>query len=122
MTQFSQVELLYNQFLNLSDEIINLIQSDLPDDAMEKLEEKDKLFKKIINARKTLKCSNEEFERLSEIENRIKVKEQESIKYFTKLRQDIEEELQKTKQKTKVVFAYKKNSENETGNICDFEE
>lgn len=122
MTQFENIEILYNQFFNLTDEIRKLIEQEEFSLAAEKIEYKEQLILKLVNAKKTLNCSEEEKLRMLEYEKQIKEKDKENLDFLTSLREDLKEQLTITKQKIKVSSVYRKNTENKTGVFCDLSE
>jgi len=122
MTQFEQLELLYNQFSNLSDEIKKLIEKEEYNVAFDKLKYKDKLLKKLVNAKRTVNCNEDERKILQLIETKLKEKDQENIKFLIVLKEKVREELKITTKKVKVNTAYEKNSEKKTGVLFDSSE
>lgn len=122
MTQFEHLELLYNQFLNLSDEINTMIEKEEYDAAVTRLEYKDKLIKKILLAKKTVNFTGEEIEKASLIEQKIRKNEQETLVSLQRLQDTIGEELNNTKKKIKVSTAYTVRSDEQHGDIIDIAE
>lgn len=122
MTQFENLEILYNQFFNLTDEIRQLIEKEEYAAASEKIEYKEQLIIKLVNTKKTVKCTEEEKLKMIEFEEKIKEKDKENIEFLTSLREDLKEQLTVTKQKIKVSSVYRKNAEQKTGIFCDLSE
>lgn len=122
MTQFENLEILYNQFFNLTDEIRELIEQEEYTVATEKLEYKEQLILKLVNTKKTVQCTEEQKLKMLEYEEKIKEKDKENIEFLSSLREDLKDQLAVTKQKIKVSSVYRKNAENKTGIFCDLSE
>ena len=121
MTQFNQIELIYNQFLNLSNEIAVMIEKEEYDAATAKLESKDNLVKQLAMAKKTVKFSNEEKLKMQSIENVIQEKDKNMLEHLKKLRFEVADELKATKKKHKLSSAYERPIDKQ-GAIIDIEE
>lgn len=106
MTQFATIELLYNQFSNLVDEINVMIEKEDYNSAIMKLKDKDKLINKLMIAKKTAKFSPEESEKLIIIEQKIKEKEKNDLEYLTKIRDKTGEDIKEATKKVKINSAY----------------
>lgn len=119
MTQFQNLELLYNQLLNLADEIKMMVDKEQYEEAVEKMQYKDKLIKKLINTKKTVVFSPEDQEKLELIEKRLQEKEQNNIKLADKIFQEMGENLNKTKNKVKISSAYSVQNETSRGVFVD---
>lgn len=122
MTQFEHLELIYNQFLNLADEINTMIKKEDYAAVVEKLEHKNKLIKKILIAKKTVNFTDEEIEKASLIEQKIRENEQETLISLKKLQNEVGEEINNTKKKIKINTAYAVKSDEKHGAIIDFSE
>lgn len=122
MTQFKHLELLYNQFLNLADEINTMIEKEEYEAAVAKLEYKDKLIQKILLARKTVNFSDNEIEKASLIEQKIRENEHETLISLQRLQDIIGKELNNAKKKIKVSTTYAVQSDEQHGDIIDIEE
>lgn len=122
MTQFQNLELLYNQLLNLADEIKMMVDKEQYEEAVEKMQYKDKLIKKLINTKKTVVFSPEDQEKLELIETRLQEKEQNNIKLANKIFQEMGENLNKTKNKVKISSAYSVQNETNRGIFVDISE
>lgn len=122
MTQFEHLELIYNQFLNLADEINALIEEEDYESVVDKLEHKDKLVKKILMARKTVNFTDEEIEKARLIEQKIRENENETLVLLTNLQNEIGEELLKTRKKIKMSTAYTVIPEESQGYMVDISE
>lgn len=119
MTQFEHLELLYNQFLNLIDEINSLIRNEEYESAVEKLEHKNKLINKIVIARKTVNFTDEQMKEASLIERNIEEKERESLIHLKKIQNEVGEEINNIKKKVKINAAYTIKIEEQQGDIVD---
>lgn len=119
MTKFSQIELLYNQFLNLSNEIEAMIENEEYDSASEKIELKNNLIKQLANAKKTTTLSNDEAQKMQNIEDTIKQKNDIMLANLEALKKELEGEVKTNKQKIKLNSAYDQLPEAEQGNMID---
>lgn len=122
MTQFATLELLYNQFFNLVDEINSMIENEDYNSAILRLKDKDKLIKRLISAKKTANCTAEEEQQLLLIEKKLMDKEKSNIKHLEKLRDKAGEELTLTKKKVKINSAYDIPQERGHGVYLDISE
>lgn len=121
MTQFSQIELIYNQFSNLVSEIDILIEKEEYADAADKIEYKDNLIKQLSNAKKTVNFTNEEKLKMQSFENTIREKNNAMLANLNKLRTEIANEMNSTKKKIKLNSAYDQNISGQ-GAMIDFSE
>lgn len=122
MTNFENLELLYNQFFNLADEINAMIENGDYNSAISKLEYKDKLIKKLLTTKKTVNLTIDDRRKLSLIEEKLKEKEQNNINFLGKLRNEVSEELKDTKNKLKMNTAYESKTEHNRGVYVDISE
>jgi len=122
MTQFKNLELLYNQFFNLADEIKTMIEQEEYNAAIIKLKYKDKLMKKLSVMKKTVIFTDEDTSKLHVIEQKLQEKELENISYLSKLRSETEQKIQTTNKKVKVNSAYSIHSNKESGVFVDVSE
>lgn len=122
MTQFQNLELLYNQLLNLADEIKMMVDKEQYEEAVEKMQYKDKLIKKLINTKKTVDFSAEDQQKLELIEKRLQEKEQNNIELANKIFEEMGESLNKTKKKVKISSAYSVQNETKRGIFVDISE
>lgn len=122
MTEFSHIELLINQYLNLANEIDSLIEKEEYMAAVDKLEYKDEVIKKLFLAQKTVKFTDEQWQKLQSIEKKIQEKEQETIRILEKLKNETGEELQKTNKKVKITSAYDIHTEQNQGTMINYSE
>lgn len=119
MTKFCDIELLYNQFFNLEEEIRTLIEEENYEEASLKVESKSKLMTKLFNAQKTAELNSEEKIKLQELTQKLREKDRLNIKLLTELKGGVEEALKSTKQKVKVNSAYSVRKEHENGVFFD---
>lgn len=119
MTEFEQIELLYNQFMNLTKEINSFIESEDFESAVLNLKHKNKLIKKMLLTRKTIKPTKEQLEKLNEMEETIRTNEHEILDSLKIRHKEISEELNKTKKRVKLSSAYDKTPERTEGRIID---
>ena len=122
MTQFSQIELIYNQFLNLSNEIEAMIEDEDYESASEKVELKNSLIKQLSNAKNTAKLSETQTLKMQTMEKTIKEKNDIMLANITKLKTEIEGEVKTNKQKIKLSSAYDQLPTAEQGNMIDISE
>ena len=122
MTQFANLELLYNQFFNLADEIKTMIDKEEYNEAIIKLKYKDELMKKLSVTKKTVVFSDEDTARLHQIEQKLHDKDLENISYLSKLRNEMGQKLQNTNKKVKMNSAYDMHSKNTSGVFVDVSE
>jgi hypothetical protein len=121
MTQFSQIELIYNQFLNLANEIEVMIENEKYDFASTKVEQKNNLIKQLSTAKKTVKFSAEEKLKMQTMETTIKEKNDTMLANLKKLRTQLEGEVKTTKKKVKLSSAYDQ-IDTRQGNMIDISE
>jgi len=121
MTQFNQIELIYNQILNLVNEIAVMVEKEEYDAAAAKFEHKDKLVKQLSMTKKTVKFSEEEKLKMQSIENVIKETDENMLENLKKLRVEVANELKITKKRLKLSSAYERSTKRK-GAIIDIEE
>lgn len=122
MTSFENLELLYNQFYNLADEIKSMIENENYKEAISKLGYKNKLIKKLITTKKTVDLTAVDKQKLLLMDEKLKEKEQNNITFLDKLRIEVSKELNETKGKLKINTAYEIKKENNSGRMVDFSE
>lgn len=122
MTQFQQLELLCFQFYNLSDEIKKLIENEEYQAAINKLNDKETLLRKLVIAKKTVDITDDEKNDLDILEEKIRQKDKEIINFLANLKEEVKRELTITKNKVRVNTAYSQNNEKKTGTFLDFSE
>lgn len=122
MTQFSQIELLFNQYLNLSKEIDNAIKDEDYSDAENKIESRGKIVKKIYLAQKTANMNDEQKQKFKSIKQKMEETQNGQIKSLTELRELAGIELKKTKEKVKINTAYDLSPMKMKGSLVDITE
>lgn len=122
MTQFSQIELIYNQLLSLVNEITALIENEEYEDAAAKIENKDKLVKQLAAMKKTVNFTDEEKLKMQRIEDTIKEKNDTMLADLKKVREELAKEVNSNKKKIKLNSAYDKQQSNRQGAIIDISE
>lgn len=122
MTQFGQLELIYNQVINLIGEINSLIEMGDYESANQKIEDKDNLIKKLLLVSKTVNFTVEERQKIDLLNQQIKDDAQNNIISLEKLRDELGEELEKTKKKVKINSAYAGTSQEKQGELIDISE
>lgn len=121
MTQFSQIKLLYNQFFNLADEIITLVEAEDYSEIIAKLHYKDTLITKFSQIKKHLNLNEEEKQEMKLLEEKLIEKEQNNIDLLKEMQDQIGAKLNKTDKNLKLNSAYTVQNENQ-GSILDFTE
>jgi hypothetical protein len=122
MTQFKDLELLYKQFFNLTNEIASMVENEEIQAISEKLVHKERLIKKLANAKKTTKLSQEEIEKTDLMEKELREKEQANIDSLVKMRDEIGNELRTGRKKLKINTAYSATVTQNQGVFVDLEE
>lgn len=122
MTQFSHIENIINQYFNLIEEIHSSIDLEEYNEINSKIEQKDKLIRKIYLAKKTIPLTQEENTKLELIEEKIRKDNDETIKRLIDLQLVIGTELRKNNKKIKVSNAYDKSAERNSGVFLDVTE
>ena len=122
MTKFENIELIYNQFSNLADEIHNMIEDENFDELIGKLEYKDTLIKKLTAMKKTLELSSEEQKKMDILEQNLKIKENQNINYLSKMQDEVGQKLKNTKSKVKMSSAYAIKTQDDSGVYFDVSE
>jgi len=122
MTQFKDLELLYNQFSNLTDEISSMIELEEFELISNKVNYKERLMTRIANAKKTTKLTEEEQEKTLLMEKTLREKEHANIEALEKMQAAVGLELRKSRNKLKVNHAYETTSREKQGVFIDIEE
>lgn len=122
MTEFAHIELIINQYFNLANEIESLIENEEYIAAADKLGYKDEIIKKLFLAQKTVKFTDEQWQKLQSIEKKIQENEKETIRLLEKLKNETGEELQKTNKKVKITSAYDIHTEQNQGTMINYSE
>lgn len=106
MTQFSQLELIYNRILNLVNEITVMIENEEYSLASDKLEHKNKLIKQLSNTAKTVNFTKEESLHMQEMESVIREKDKNMLDDLQKLKDETAKKINTTNNKIKLSSAY----------------
>ncbi len=123
MAQFDQILLFYNQLLNMADEIHELINKEMYDLIMDKMNNHDKLFIQIKLAKKCTKFTQEEQDEIDRLEDVLRVKEKENIELLKTNMAAVKIELDRIKFKSKIKKAYGQfNHSEEQGSIIDIDD
>lgn len=122
MTQFSQIELIYNRLLNLINEISSLIKDEEYSAASSKVELQNKLIKQFTSARKTVNVTTEEENKIQTMETTIKEKNDIMLADLQKLRAELAGEVKDTKNKIKLSSAYEPQPMKRQGDLIDISE
>ena len=122
MTQFSQLELLFNEYLILSKEIDSLIQNENYTQAVEDIKDRDKLVKKIFLAKKTATVDKEQEQKLQLIEKQMEENEKKHLSSLKTLHKDIGDQIKNTKGQIKISGAYSMPHKNDSGIFVDVTE
>ncbi|MDD3436855.1 MAG: hypothetical protein PHC64_06870 [Candidatus Gastranaerophilales bacterium] len=122
MTQFKDLELIYNEFSCLAEEINNLIDKEDYETAILKLKHKDKIIKKLLAARNTVDFTPEQRQKLNLMENKIKDNEHKILNSLKELQNEVGKELNVTKKKVKISSAYSIHAQEKQGRYIDISE
>lgn len=122
MTQFNDLELLYNQFFNLTDEITSMIEHEEYQLISDKLSYKERLLTRLANAKKTTQLSEEEKEKTQLMEQVLREKEQANISTLIKMQEVVGKELRLSRNKLKVNNAYEVTEKENQSVFIDIEE
>lgn len=122
MTQFKDLELIYNEYFFLVDEISSMIKKEEYFDISNKLESKERLLKKLANAKKTTKLTTEEIEYTQKMEQQLREKEHANIELLISLKDEVAKKLSINKKKLKINNAYAISSKKDSGRLIDYSE
>jgi len=115
MTTFESLELVYDQFMNLSDEIKKMIEAEEFTEALDKLQDKNRLIQKLINARKTIVVTEENKAKLEALDKQIMEKDEKNLEFSTLIHKNLGDKLKSTHKKVKVNSAYSINTGSKSG-------
>lgn len=121
MTQFSQIELIYNRLVNLLSEISSLIKDEDYITASSKVELQNKLIIQFASTRKTVNLTADEEIKIQKMETDIKEKNDTMLADLQKLRTELAGEVKETKGKIKLNSAYEHPIERQ-GDLIDITE
>lgn len=122
MTQFETLEIIYNQLFNLADEIKVLVENENYNIVVNKLQYKDQLINKFINAKKTAQLSDEEKEFVEALDKKLDAKEHDNLAFCEKIHKDLAVELNVTQKKVKMNSAYDIRTDKDHGQLIDTSE
>lgn len=122
MTQFSQIELIYNRLLNLINEIESSIKEEEYDAAFGKLNLHDKLIRQLFTAKKTAALNADEISKMQTMETTIKEKNDAILADLKRLRAETASQVDTTKKKVKLSSAYEHQSDERQGDLIDISE
>lgn len=123
MTDFKEIERLYNRYFKFEEEIKNLIDSEDYEEATARIPHRDNLLKMLSNARKTASgLSQEEVLKIKSYDKLIKEKNDSNLKLLEKYQEEIGAELGKTKKKVKFTTAYSMQTTQKQGVFLDVTE
>lgn len=122
MTQFEDLERLYNRFINLTNEINAMIKNEDYASAAARVADKSKLIKTLSQAKKTTSLTEEQRQKLELLEQDMREDYQKTISSMIKLQDEVGIELLKAKKRIKVGNAYSIQNTQSNGGIVDFTE
>lgn len=121
MTQFNQIELIYNQLINLLNEISSLIKDEEYSIASSKIGHKDKLVKQLAAAKNTVDFTAQEELKMQTMETTIKEKNDTMLADLQKLKTELASEVKENKNKIKLNSAYEQTTKRQ-GDLIDISE
>lgn len=122
MTHFNELELLYNQYLNLAGEIKDMIGQEEYEDALIRIPDQEKLIKKIFRAQKTVDFTPEQRQKFDVIQEKIRSDEKQILVKLISLKDETGIELRGTNQKIKINNAYSMTAEKASGVLINYTE
>jgi len=122
MTTFQTLELIYDQFLNLSDEIKTMIENEEYEEVSIRLQEKENLLGKLFAARKTIELSEENKPKLEAMDKALMKKDKETLDFSEEVHKKLGEELKNTNKKVKVNSAYSIKEDSNSGTYINISE
>lgn len=122
MTQFKDYELLCNQYFNIITEISSMVEEEAYEEVIEKMGYKDNFMKRLFLAKKTANFTEEENQRASLIEDKMKAFEEKTLAALMELHQKIGDELRTTNKQVKINSAYTISDGKEQGVLFNIEE
>src|SRR5574344_716819 len=106
MSQYDQLVLFYDQLLTMADEVNDLINRELFDDVLSKMQTRDRVFIQIKLAKKCANLSVAEDSQVNTMEAELKRKEKANIELLQNNMAKVKSELDKLKLKNKLKQAY----------------
>lgn len=123
MSQYDQLLLFYNRLLTIADEVKEMIQKELFDDILDKIQIHDKIFVQIKLAKKCSVFTEEQQAEINRIEEELKEKEKKNIETLQTNMVSVKQELDKLKLKDKLKQAYSQDTTHkEQGSIIDVDD
>lgn len=123
MTDFKEVERLYNRYFNIEDEIKNLIDEENYEEAISRIPDRDKLLKTLVTARKTVpNLSKEESLKIQSYDKLLKEKNNANIEFLKMHQAEIGNNLNSTRKKVKIGTAYSMQTTQKQGVFLDVTE
>lgn len=123
MSQYDQLLLFYDRLLTIADEIEDMIQKELFDDILDKIQIHDKIFVQIKLAKKCSDLTEEQQAKIEQIEEELKEKEKKNIETLQTNMVEVKQELDKLKLKDKLKQAYSQDTTHqEQGSIIDVDD
>lgn len=123
MAQYDQLLLFYDRLLTIADEIEDMIQKELFDDILDKIQIHDKIFVQIRLAKKCTVLTEEQQAEINRIEEELKEKEKKNIEVLQSNMVVVKQELDKLKLQNKLKQAYSQDTTyQEQGSIIDVDD
>ena len=123
MAQYDQLLLFYDRLLTIADEIEDMIQKELFDDILDKIQIHDKIFVQIRLAKKCTVLTEEQQAEINRIEEELKEKEEKNIEVLQSNMVVVKQELDKLKLQNKLKQAYSQDTTHqEQGSIIDVDD
>ena len=123
MAQYDQLLLFYDRLLTIADEIEDMIQKELFDDILDKIQIHDKIFVQIRLAKKCTVLTEEQQAEINRIEEELKEKEKKNIEVLQLNMVEVKQELDKLKLQNKLKQAYSQDTTHqEQGSIIDVDD
>ena len=123
MAQYDQLLLFYDRLLTIADEIEDMIQKELFDDILDKIQIHDKIFVQIRLAKKCTVLTEEQQAEINRIEEELKEKEKKNIEVLQSNMVVVKQELDKLKLQNKLKQAYYQDTTHqEQGSIIDVDD
>ena len=123
MAQYDQLLLFYDRLLTIADEIEDMIQKELFDDILNKIQIHDKIFVQIRLAKKCTVLTEEQQAEINRIEEELKEKEKKIIEVLQSNMVVVKQELDKLKLQNKLKQAYSQDTTHqEQGSIIDVDD
>lgn len=123
MAQYDQLLLFYNQLINMADEVKELIEKELFDDILDKMQSHDRLFIQIKLAKKCTTLTESQQKEIDRLESELREKEKSNIEQLQTNMAEVKQELDSLNMKTKIKRAYgQEPTHQEQGSIIDVDD